>query len=318
MFNPESMQKKSRTPEEIRKNSERANADFGETSEGDGTKEKDSVFPTAFMTARCFAEQTQIPNAKELYKIFLEKSGLEKEINALGDIRTPHFMELRYLMTEKILRSSLENGEISQVIELASGFTPHSINMLSTEQEIETYIENDFAVNLKMKQLAVNDFISGIPVVFIPGNVVDSTTWSKFEGQLEDKPVGIFCEGLMMYLSRDAQVKLLKNVKELLTKYGGYFMHEDILKYHPELKENPRFNRITSQLKKVSGAGALDESFSQEDITKFYEEQGFSVERVEEKAELSIDTYPEDVREDAVELLNAGFKMWKLSLPKEK
>jgi len=311
------MENFSRTPEEMKSNYEGALTHYGdEDPTKDGTQEKDRVFPTAFITARCFAEQTTIPHAKELYEAFIEKMGFAKEISGMKPIDTPHFMELRYLSTEKIIKAAVEAGEIGQVIELAAGFTPHSVNLLTSENGIERYIENDFPVNSKIKQGVVNDFVGGIPVKFVPGNILDDGTWKKFEEQLGNKPVAIFCEGLMMYLSREDQIVLLKNVRTVLEKQSGFFMHEDILKYHPELKQNPRFARITSQLKSVSSNAALDEVFTQEGIQKFYEEQGFVVERIAEDAPLSIDSYPEHTRENARELSDAGFKMWKLSLPK--
>lgn len=311
------MENFSRKPEEMKANYEGALTHYGdEDPTKDGTQERDKVFPTAFITARCFAEQTNIPHARELYDAFIEKMGFAKEISELKPIDTPHFMELRYLSSEKIIREALEAGEIGQVIELASGFTPHSVNLLTSESGIKKYIDNDFPVNSKIKQEVVNNFVGGIPVLFVPGNILDGKTWEKFEEQLGNEPVAIFCEGLMMYLSREDQIVFLNNIKKILEKQGGFFMHEDILKYHPELKQNPRFARITSQLKSISSNSALDEVFTQEDIQKFYEEQGFVVDRVDEDVPLSIDTYPEHTRENAKELAGAGFKMWKLSLPK--
>lgn len=310
------MENFSRTSPEMEGNYKRALTHYGdEDPTKDGTQERDRVFPTAFITARCFAEQTNVPHARELYNAFIEKMDIAKEVSELKPIDTPHFMELRYLSSEKIIREALKAGEIGQVIELASGFTPHSINLLMSESGIKRYIENDFPVNSKIKQEVVNNFIGGIPVMFIPGNILDDETWEKFEEQLVDTPAVIFCEGLMMYLSREDQIVLLDKIKKILKKRGGFFMHEDILKYHPELKQNPRFASITSQIKSASGNSALDEVFTQEGIRKFYEEQGFFVERVDEDVPLSIDIYPEHARENAKELLEAGFKMWKLSLP---
>lgn len=311
------MEQFSRTPEEMKANYERALTNYGdEDLSKDGTMEKDQVFPTAFITARCFAEQTNIPNAKALYASFCDQMGFVKGENEPDQIDTPHFMELRYLSTEKVIKEAVENGGVSQVVELASGFTPHSVNLLNSVGGIKNYIENDFAVNLDVKKKAVNNFIGGIPIAFVPGNAVASETWGKIEAQLSDGPVAIFCEGLMMYLSREQQVEFFNNIKEILKKKGGFFMHEDILKYHPELKENPRFARITNKLKAISSNTALDESFTQESVTRFYESLGFIVERVPEDVELSIDSYPEHTRENARELQGAGFQMWKLSLPK--
>jgi len=300
-------------------NYEKAKVFYGdEDLSKDGAHEKDRVYPTAFITARCFAEQTTVPHAKELYEIFFRKMGFVKgdKDREPASIDTPHFMELRYLSSEKVIREAVEKENVEQIVELASGFTPHSVSLLTQEPKIQKYIENDFPVNSKIKQEVINEFVAGIPVEFIPGNVLDEKTWEKIEKELNDSSVAIFCEGLMMYLSREAQMTLFNNVKKVLGKRGGFFMHEDILKYHPELRENPRFARITAALKSVSASSALDESFTQEEVQKFYEEQDFTVERIDEDSPLSIETYPEATRENATELSQAGFKMWKLSLAK--
>lgn len=306
-----------RPPEEMRHNYEEAQVYYGdEDPSKDGTREKDQVFPTAFMTIRNFAEQTNIPYATELYDAFYEKMGFKKGEYEPETIDTPHFLELRYLSTEKVLREASEKGDIGQVLELASGFTPHSISVCNSMPQVQRYIENDFEVNTKVKQKVVNELVGGIPVRFCPGNILDAETWKKFEENLIDEPVAIFAEGLMMYLSEEERMKLLENVKKLLEKRGGFFMHEDILKYHPELKENPRFARITNKLKSVSKNTALDEKFTQEGVTQFYESMGFVVERIPEDVELSYDQYPEEAKENAKELLKAGFNMWKLSIPR--
>ncbi len=312
------MERFSRTPEEMKKNYEGALVNYGdEDPSKDGMIERDKVFPTAFITARCFAEQTDIPNAKELYESFCAQMGFVKGENEPDQIDTPHFMELRYLSTEKVIKEAVEKGEVKQVIELASGFTPHSVNLLGSVEGIKRYVENDLAVNLDVKKKVVNDFVGGIPVVFVPGNALSSETWEKIDSTLIDGPVAIFCEGLMMYLSREQQVEFFGNIKKVLKEKGGFFMHEDILKYHPELKANPRLARVTNKLKTITSNSALDESFTQEGITQFYRSLGFVVERVPEDVSLSIASYPEHVREGAKELQEAGFKMWKLCLPKE-
>jgi O-methyltransferase involved in polyketide biosynthesis len=223
-------------------------------------------------------------------------------------------MELRYLSSEKVIRASVERGEVNQIIELASGFTPHSVNLLTTEPNIKIYLENDFPVNSEVKQEALNEFVGGLPVKFVPGNVLEKETWEKFESQLGEGGVAIFCEGLIMYLSREQQVQLLANVKHLLEKTGGFFMHEDMLKYHPELKDDPKFSWIVPMLKSISSNSALSESYSQEDLTKFYQEQGFVIDRVPEDVPLSFDKYPD--QEENARTLQQAFRMWKLSLPK--
>lgn len=318
------MEKFLRQPEELETDHKKAQTvdNGGKDLIKDWLNEKNRVISTAFITARCFAEQTGIPRAKELYEVLSQKLDFAKENKGIEpeQIDAPHFMELRYKSTEKVIRDALKKGEIDRVLELASGFTPHSLS-LSSENNLELYIENDLPANLKIKQGIVNEFIGGLPVRFVAGNVLDENTWEKFAEQLGGKPVAVFCEGLMMYLSRDQQARLLGHVKRFLQKNGGFFMHEDMFKYHPEFEGNPRFSAITSKLKKASGSDvALDESFSQEDVTRFYEDQGFCVKRIAEDVPLNFNEYPANVRRDAEEdikvLKAAGYSMWKLSLPK--
>lgn len=309
----------SRGPEDMEKNSKEAMIlHRSGKKEADGTNEKDLVYSTAFMAARNFAEQTNIPYAKEIYLALSKKMGFnEKDQPKL--VGAPHFLELRYLSTEKVLAEAVANGEARQVLELASGFTPHSINVCTLIPGIENYIENDFEVNLRIKQELINEQIAGIPVKFCSGNILEEETWDIFEDSLRGGPVAIFSEGLIMYLSDDELIKLLKNVARVLSKHGGFFLHEDMLKYHPELRDDERFSKITAMLKSASKNEAIsDARFTQEGAEDFYEELGFVVDRIPQKVEFSYEKYPEDAKLAAEQLKSANFRMWKLTLSESK
>ena len=316
-----------RAPEEMKDNYREAQVFHGDRDHvKDGSHEIDNVLSTAFMTARCFAEQTNIPYAKELYEGLCGAKGFVKGEYEPKKIDTPHFLENRYFRSREELHKSLENGEITQVIEIGSGFTPHSIDMLTSEKNLKRYVENDFSANLEIKQSVVNKLIGGLPVRFVAGSILDEKTWGKLKEQLVDGPVGIFCEGLIMYLSRDQQIQLLEHVKDLLRERGGFFMFEDPFKYHKGLNE-PRFSGLTSTLKDASNNEALKELYSQEEADDFYRRLGFNVRRVPEVTDddySRIDQYPAEVpvevrdgaHADLKAMQKAGFSTWILSLLK--
>ncbi|MDQ5890077.1 MAG: hypothetical protein QG609_570 [Patescibacteria group bacterium] len=298
-----------RTAEEMKSNYEDALIYNGE-----GKIEGDAVTETAFMTARQFAELTHGSFAQRFYQALLEKTNRVDNPPQLID--TPHFMELREQSSRVVLKDLVEKEGVTQIVELGAGFCSTSVDFLTSQDglKVNKYIENDFEGKvLDVKQQIVNETLGGIPLSFIPGNVLDQSFWDKVEQNLsEGEHTAIFCQGLLQYLSKEQLGQLLGYAKTILASRGGVFFHEDILKYHPELREDPSFTFITQSLKRITDKKALDELMTQEEATQFYESEGFEVSRVPEQAKFSMDLYSENARKGAEELTKANLKMWLL------
>lgn len=211
------------------------------------------------------------------------------------------------------------------MIEVGAGFASHSLTL---SKYVKKYVENDLPANLKIKREIEDKFIGDLPVKFVAGDIFDEKTWVELGKQLVEGPVAIFCEGLIMYLSEEQQTQLLGRVGKLLREKGGFFMHKDPNKYHQEIEfdkelNNQRFSKLRSMLIGVSGNKSLEELYTQEEITKFYERLGFDVERRPEVAEgdsLIIDQFSEDNKAGATADLKvmekAGYRTWILRLRK--
>ena len=325
-----------RMPEEMKGNYQAALEKHGGQDASKMGHEK-GVRSTAFITAKLISEY--IPGSTGLAKRFYD-SAIEriKPVGGIPDAGAPYFIELRYKSTEKLTGSMIERfGEI-QVIELASGFTTHGLSMTHDHPQIKKWIDNDFGASLDIKQDIVNDMVAGMPIEYIPGSALDQATWEKFRQNLiPEVPVVIFCEGLMMYFTKEERDDFFNNLKSLLAIHEGVFFHEDLLKYQKGNQEIEQgrskddFACMTKQVKEIGGNQnnqALDEFYTQDEVTKEYESRGFKVERYEESklATLSLDRYPEEVqidtptirhtmhpRQNGEDLLKADFRMWVLS-----
>lgn len=323
----------SRSSEEMKQNYESSLAYFGDKDPKTAGFEK-GVRATAFATAKLLAEFVEDEGelAKRFYENGMELIKPEGEVPETG---SPYFIELRYKSSEKIISQMAEKfGEI-QVVELASGFTPHGMSMTMRRPEVKKWIDNDFEASLSIKQNVVNNIAGGMPIEYVPGSVLEQTTWDKIESRLDqDLPVVVFCEGLMMYFTKEDRQKFYNHIHQIIGKHGGAFFHEDILKYQKDNEEIERgrssddFRCITQQIREISGGQnnpALGEFYTQEEVASEYEENGFNIERVSERdlAELSLDKYPEEKkiktatidhtlhpRQNGEDLLKADFKMW--------
>lgn len=330
----------SRTPEEMKENYENSIIYFGDKDPGTAGSEKGVRF-TAFATSKLLANYlTEDQNfAKRLYDNGMKEIGSSEKIPDTG---SPYFLELRYKSSEAVIAKMIEKFGPIQVVELASGFTPHGLSVTSKSPEVKKWIDNDFEASLAVKQKVVNDMVGGLPIEYVPGSVLEQGTWDKIDSRLiPGLPVVIFCEGLIMYFTKEEREKFYSFIHGVLDKHDGCFFHEDVLKYQKgnkvieEGRSKDDFLCITQQIKEISGGQnnpALDEFYTQDEVTKEYEDSNFTIERVPERdiATLSFDKYPEEKeiktptiqhtlhpRQAGSDLLEANFKMWVL-YPKSK
>jgi len=249
---------------------------------------------TSFGTINELGAYTDVPYAQEL----ASGLGLKKEEYIKSGM--PFWVELRYKCSDRILVDLIDQQGIKQIVELASGFTPHAINLVDKYPDIK-YVEVDYGAELKQKIVeSVRPDINRVE--YVAGNFLNDDTQNKIESSLEPGPVALFSEGLMMYLDEEARAKLGGFIKRILAKHGGAFFFEDNTTFNPEFRQ--RIGPIISQLhKNLASAGKTSvhqKSWSQEVITKEFSEMGFDVVRIPEQGvSLSFDSYPyRDVTKD--------------------
>ena len=267
-------------------------------------KETEEIYKTAMGTIMDLATYAKIPGAKEIWEL-LEDEGFSSKVSG-----KPHALELRYRMSEKIIKDLAELDGVTQAVELASGFTPHAVELIKNTGTLSKYVESDFPINAKKKQEIMSEIYPELPIDFVPGNVFEEETWVKIEKSLNDGPVVIFSEGFIIYTAESERDQLAAYVKSILEKHGGYFVFEDSMRYHPELK-NPNFKVFLDRLSAVSQREM--NAITQEDMQQEWENRGFVVERVPEDIELVSEKELPPTNDD-LEITKKNFKMWKLPL----
>lgn len=267
-------------------------------------KEAEEIYKTAMGTIMDLALYAKIPGAKEVWE-HLEDEGFSQKVAG-----KPHLLELRYKMSEKVIKESAEKDGIKQAVEIASGFTPHALELVKNTGTLDKYVESDFPINANKKQAIMKKLFPELPIDFVPGNIFEEETWVKIEDKLNEGPVAIFTEGFILYTTEAERDRLAKYIKSILEKHGGYFLFEDSMRYHPELN-NPNFKTFLARLSQVSQREM--NAITQEEMKQEWEDRGFEVERVPENIPL-VSEKELPVTNDELEVTRKNFQMWKLSL----
>lgn len=270
-------------------------------------KEAEEIYKTAMGTIMDLALYAGIPGAKEIWES-LEDEGFSGKVSG-----KPHLLELRYKMSEKVIKESAEKEGIRQAVEIASGFTPHAVELLKNTGILTKYVESDFPINTNKKREIMKKLFPELPIDFVPGNIFEDSTWLQIEEKLNEGPVAIFTEGFILYTTQEERERLAKFIKKILEKHGGYFMFEDSMRYHPELK-NSNFQAFLARLSQVSQREM--NAITQEEMEREWRERGFEVERIPENIPL-VSEKEIPVTNDELEVTRKNFKMWKLSLPQK-
>ncbi len=276
----------------------------GEQYDDAHSAETKEIYKTAMGTLMDLAVHTKIPGAKEIWDTLGDEGFSQKTTGK------PHLLELRYKMSEKVIKDLAESEGVRQAVELASGFTPHALELTRNTGTLDKYIESDFPINVSKKQEMMDNLFPGLPVDYVPGNVYDEKLWTDIEKKLDPGSVVIFCEGFMLYTTKEEREQLATNVKSVLEKHGGYFVFEDSMRYHPELK-NESFQAFLQKLSKATGRDMG--SITQEDMEAEWKERGFKIDRVPEMITLDSEESLPGFNEE-LDIARKTHKMWKLSL----
>lgn len=253
------------------------------------------ILKTSFGTCQELGEYSDIPFAKEL------SFGLDIKEEDRIKSGMPFWVELRYKCSDRLLRQLIEEKGIKQVVELASGFTPHALNLMDDYHDLK-YIEVYYGAGVKEKIVqGVRPDINRIS--YVQGDFLSENIQNEIQAKLNSGPVSIFSEGLMMYLDEEKRAKLGTFVKKILTQHGGVFFFEDNTTFNPDFRQ--RIGPIIAQLhKNLATAGKTSthqKSWTQQQIAQEFKAMGFDIERIPEKGvSLSLDKYPyRDTSKDA-------------------
>ncbi len=238
----------------------------------------DKIAPTALMVAhrRTF---TDIPYSQEIFaelEKLLQSNGEETLPAELMTSNIAPQIEARY----KLISRSIKESGITQIFELAAGFSPRGLEM--TDNSSIEYVETDLR-NVSSQKSAIVDHITGVQrpnLHFEVANALDLDALQKAVSHLDQtKPIAIVNEGLLRYLTLEEKARVARNIHVLLEKYGGVWITPDITFGKTIEAENTASNGQVEIIHQLTGINTDRNRFeSVEEAQRFFENLGFKIE----------------------------------------
>jgi O-methyltransferase involved in polyketide biosynthesis len=234
-------------------------------------------------------EMSELMNAKEKTEELHGKDTAHEE--------TIPIMEARYKGGERALEDLIRQNPNAQVLELAAGFSLHGTTLAEKYPEIE-YFESDYSpetIAAKRDVIESQLLKRKLPNLhFVQGNALDE---ENIKGVLADadprRPLLVYNEGLMSYLSDAEKEKLATIIKDLQRQFGGAWITPD-----PAMSAERR-DRLATFTKSMSNKGFLkraeeiagqrydDHGFkSEKGADEFFASQAFNIEKLPQPTDL--------------------------------
>jgi len=188
-------------------------------------------------------------------------------------------IELRY----KSINRAIEIYGSSQILEIASGFSPRGIEFVNNSKNIK-YIETDLADLIKEKKNIVKKIsVKNKGHLFLFG--INDLNYYQFLKRkkifVKRLPVTIISEGLLAYFDSNQKKILLNNIYKILKEYGGIWITSDIptkerikLDKRKDHNVKERANRISKSIKKKMESNLFKD---ETDAIDFFSKNNFSV-----------------------------------------
>ena len=184
------------------------------------------VSGTALVPAFARGDYTEIPWAKEMLAVLRERGATLSDGPWSADAARKYaaYFEARFRAVNHIL----EEVGASQVLELAAGFSPRGMDFA---QRGVVYVETDLADSVALKREVVTAILGSVPegLHLCAASVIDraqlSACCSPF---VAERAAAVTTEGLLRYLTFEEKTDLAANVREILRRYGGWWVTPDI------------------------------------------------------------------------------------------
>lgn len=194
----------------------------------------DKISVTAQFVAY-WRQYTDIPFVKDVAEYIganeaIEAFLRENEVSP-GEISwyAPLF-EVRY----KSILETIHRSRVSQVLELASGFSLRGLTM--TRDPALAYVETDLESLTNEKAVLVSRLKQKYSLAdysnfnLSTANALDpDQLLSAIEHFRNDRPLAIVSEGLFPYLTSNEMETVIRNIRALLIKFGGVWITPDFL-----------------------------------------------------------------------------------------
>jgi O-methyltransferase involved in polyketide biosynthesis len=257
-------------------------------------REFKQISPTAFNQAymRTFYG---ISHAKEIAVLV----GAEKERVKLygGELHknfddVPRF-EARYKGGEAALEQFIEKHPDAQVLELGAGLSLHGLALVEKYPNV-VYIETDLLDMIDLKREVIKKLVAVPPtnLYFSVANALDSEALQEaLRATTARRPLAIYCEGFIDYLSLKEKEVLIGIIKGFLAYYDGAWITPD-----PSVSVARRAYQVafmtgarerTKRVEAVVGQRYDDYAFRDENATdSFFMKNGFKIEKISQPIDL--------------------------------
>jgi len=184
------------------------------------------VSGTALVPAFARGEYTEIPWAKEMLAILRDRGATLSDGPWSARVARKYaaYFEARFRAVNHIL----EELGATQVLELAAGFSPRGMDFA---QRGVVYVEADLADLVALKREVVIAILGSVPegLHLCAARLIDRAQLlaccSPF---VAERPAAVTTEGLLRYLTFEEKTDLAANVREILRRYGGWWVTPDI------------------------------------------------------------------------------------------
>ncbi len=261
-------------------------------------------------------EMSRLMDAKEKTKELHGKDTAHEE--------TIPIMEARYKGGEMALEKLIQQYPNAQVLELAAGFSLHGATLAEKYPEIE-YFESDYSPEtiVAKKDVIESQLLKRkLPNLrFAQGNALDEESIQSILADADThRPLLVYNEGLMAYLSDAEKEKLAAIIKDLQRQFRGIWITPD-----PAMSAERR-DRLATFTKSMSNKGFLkraeeiagqkydDHGFkSEKGADEFFASQGLQIEKIPQPTNLhSFESYgfsPEMIQQLSEDIREYG-KVW--------
>lgn len=232
------------------------------------------VSVTALVPAFARGECTNIPWAKEILAVLRERGATlsdgpwsEQDARAYAS-----FFEARFRAVSRVME---EKGS-TQVLELAAGLSPRGMELA---QRGVVYVEADLAESMALKRELVTAILGSVPksLHLCAASVIDREQLLACSFPfVTGRPVAVTTEGLLRYLTFEEKTHLSENVREILRRYGGWWITPDIHLRGWAMQQSPIYRQIERE---TLGRNLDSNYFADLDHARqFFESCGFTVE----------------------------------------
>ena len=191
-------------------------------------KDFSTVSPSAvgLLLLKTFAD---IPFARQAAEYMFVQDAINQTAEKLQTSNAAAWRLLHFESRYKTLSEALERLNITNIIEISSGFSFRGLEMTCKDENVY-YVDTDLPGIMSTKTAVLNNLVQPLPANFsiAPLNVLDEKAFTAIASGLPPGPLAIVNEGLLVYLNLEEKQQLCSIIAGILRERGGYWVTGDI------------------------------------------------------------------------------------------